>query len=112
MTGFKSKRAAALDEDGMYLVHQTTPVKFNCTVVDDQHPQGIPLEQWGNPPAAQPAPAGYIKKIEDLIIQRDKWKDAAQRKPLTKEHGFINYAHQLMVKCFNKKLDEHLEKKT
>jgi len=23
MTGFKSKRAAALDEDGMYLVHQT-----------------------------------------------------------------------------------------
>jgi len=23
MTGFKSKRAAALDEDGMYLVHHT-----------------------------------------------------------------------------------------
>ena len=23
MTGFKSKKAAALDEDGMYLVHQT-----------------------------------------------------------------------------------------
>jgi hypothetical protein len=22
------------------------PVQFNCTVVDDQHPQGIPLEQW------------------------------------------------------------------
>jgi hypothetical protein len=29
------------------------PVKYKCTVIDDQHPQGIPLEQWGNPPAAQ-----------------------------------------------------------
>jgi hypothetical protein len=98
MTGYQSKRAAALDEEGMYLVHHTKsrvfdklgnkvkeddddtqvytdaltiayqsgyyagkkaaqpeqePVKFNCTVVDDQHPQGIPLEQWGDPPAAQ-----------------------------------------------------------
>ena len=85
MTGYQSKKAAALDEEGMYLVHQTEvktqypsemydqnkidqaiafikealaqpaqePVKFKCTVVDDQHPQGIPLEQWGNPPAAQ-----------------------------------------------------------
>jgi len=37
-------------------------------------------------------------------------KATAQDKPLTKEHGFQNYAHQLMVKCFNEKLDEHLEK--
>jgi hypothetical protein len=37
-------------------------------------------------------------------------KAAALDKPLTKEHGFINYAHQLMVKCFNEKYDEHLEK--
>ena len=50
MTGYKSKRAAALDEEGMYLVHQTAPVKFKCTVVDDQHPNGVPLEQWGDPP--------------------------------------------------------------
>jgi hypothetical protein len=28
-------------------------VKFKCTVVDDQHPQGIPLEQWGNTGKAQ-----------------------------------------------------------
>jgi hypothetical protein len=32
------------------------PVKFKCTVVDDRHPQGIPLEQWGDPPAAQRKP--------------------------------------------------------
>ena len=35
---------------------------------------------------------------------------AALDKPLTKEHGFMNYAHLLMVKCFNEKCDEHLEK--
>ena len=28
-------------------------VKYKCTVIDDQHPQGIPLEQWGNTGKAQ-----------------------------------------------------------
>ena len=51
MTGYQSKKAAALDEDGMYLVHQTHPTSLN----------------------------GYIKKIEDLIQERDTWKAAAQR---------------------------------
>jgi hypothetical protein len=27
MTGYQSKKAAALDEDGMYLVHHTQPAK-------------------------------------------------------------------------------------
>jgi hypothetical protein len=34
MTGYQSKKAAALDEDGMYLVHQTQPAQDK-------------LEQWG-----------------------------------------------------------------
>jgi hypothetical protein len=35
-------------------------------------------EALAHPP--QPAPlTGYIKKIQDLILERDKWKDAAQR---------------------------------
>ena len=32
---------------------------YKVTVVDDRHPKGVPLEQWGRvatPPAAQPAP--------------------------------------------------------
>ena len=44
------------------------PVKFKCTVVDDRHPQGIPLEQWGDPPAAQRKPLTFaglsITKIQ------------------------------------------------
>jgi hypothetical protein len=51
MTGYQSKKAAALDEEGMYLVHHTQPTSLN----------------------------GYIKKIEDLIQERDTWKAAAQR---------------------------------
>jgi hypothetical protein len=27
---------------------QDQKVSFKCTVVDDQHPNGVPLEQWGN----------------------------------------------------------------
>ena len=104
MTGYESKKKAALDEEGMYLVHHTQPtqeprldqgpdyergfvdgmqkqmqssvdkavnriaqelVKFNCTVVDDQHPNGVPLEQWGNPPA-QPAQEPVAKVCHDL----------------------------------------------
>jgi hypothetical protein len=45
-----------IDVVGGMALAQPEPVKFKCTVVDDQHPQGIPLEQWGDPPAAQPAP--------------------------------------------------------
>ena len=40
MTGFKSKKTAALDEDGMYLVHQTAP------------PEQDKLEQWDTPSEA------------------------------------------------------------
>jgi hypothetical protein len=27
---------------------QAQKVRFKCTVIDDQHPNGVPLEQWGN----------------------------------------------------------------
>ena len=29
---------------------QPESVKFNCTVVDDAHPEGVPLSQWGRQP--------------------------------------------------------------
>jgi hypothetical protein len=80
MTGFDSKRKAALDEDGMYLMHQTAQpaqelVKYKCTVIDDQHPQGIPLEQWGNTGKAQPAQEpvvwmGYDRGLKMFTAQQ------------------------------------------
>ena len=27
---------------------QQEPIKYKCTIIDDEHPNGIPLEQWGN----------------------------------------------------------------
>lgn len=30
------------------------PVKFNCTVVDDAHPEGVPLNQWGKQQKQKP----------------------------------------------------------
>jgi hypothetical protein len=47
---------------------QPEPVKFKCTVVDDQHPQGIPLEQWGDPPAAQRT---WVGLTDDEILDCD-----------------------------------------
>ena len=32
------------------LAQTQEPVQFKCTVIDDAHPNGIPLEQWTSPP--------------------------------------------------------------
>ena len=32
------------------LAQTQEPVQFKCTVIDDVHPNGIPLEQWTSPP--------------------------------------------------------------
>ena len=49
MTGFKSKKIAALDEDGMYLVHHTQPeqetVAWPCVIAEANFEQNtITLE--------------------------------------------------------------------
>ena len=36
MTGYQSKKAAALDEDGMYLVHHTQPAQEPVAWTDEQ----------------------------------------------------------------------------
>ena len=36
------------------------PVQFKCTVIDDVHPNGIPLEQWTPPPQRKPLTNGEI----------------------------------------------------
>jgi hypothetical protein len=41
-------RAALAQEE------QEPTVRFKCTVVDDQHPNGVPFEQWVNAPQQEP----------------------------------------------------------
>jgi hypothetical protein len=40
----------AFDELAAEIKAQQEPVQYKCTVIDDQHPNGIPLEQWAKPP--------------------------------------------------------------
>jgi len=80
------------------------PVKFSCTVVDDQHPQGIPLEQWGNPPAAQ----------RTWVVLTDKEIEAIWKVALFADYGvgaelsnqpFVHYARAIEAKLKGKNND-------
>lgn len=33
---------------------QPEPIQFKCTVVDDDHPDGVPLSKWGRHPDQEP----------------------------------------------------------
>ena len=44
------------------------PLKFNCTVVDDAHPEGVPLSQWGRQPLTEAAIRGMCERVPDYDI--------------------------------------------
>jgi len=50
-------------------------VHFKCTVIDDQHPNGVPLEQWNTtPPAApvqEPVPENFMDALKFDVAARD-----------------------------------------
>jgi hypothetical protein len=58
MTGYQSKKAAALDEEGMYLVHQTAQLKA----------AGLPYT---------PTAKAYLKKVldedDDIQVYKRPW---------------------------------------
>ena len=81
MTGFQSKKKASLDK--LVVIDAQEPVAKVCHDLEGHigwNPKLTELPEEGTRlyTAAQPAPAGYAKKIEDLIQERDKWKAKAQ----------------------------------
>ena len=94
MTGFKSKKTAALDEDGMYLVHQTeqkpvqkiwdTPSeKFNNWWNAEYDDSANPFEvdtfaywAWAGWQAALAQPAQKLTLQEQLVKARADWDKA------------------------------------
>jgi|694.fasta_scaffold49096_9 hypothetical protein len=122
MTGYQSKKAATLDEDGMYLVHQTAQQEpcgwqfyqdgtWHNGMETSNHranteAAGIPVRNvYTTPPAAQPvgqAPcAKHCESTAYEIVIRGLKGDiermkAAQRKPLTDEQR-----QELMSKAWN-----------
>jgi len=54
---------------------QEPPVQFKCTVVDDQHPNGVPLSQWGTTPATQRQWVGLTDEERTGIREWQKIQD-------------------------------------
>ena len=48
------------------------PVQFKCTVIDDVHPNGIPLEQWTPPPQRKPLTDKAITQVIDSMPKKMK----------------------------------------
>ena len=44
------------------------PVKFNCTVVDDAHPEGVPLSQWGRQSLTEATIRNMCEHVPDYDI--------------------------------------------
>ena len=82
MTGYQSKKAAALDEEGMYLVHQTKKIKqikdyaYPCMMAEKALKNAYNLMLEGKKDQAIAQCITAIQEIEDIItaIQHEKIK--------------------------------------
>jgi len=76
MAGYRPERHAEMDADVAKIAAAITAVKavtakeeqeptarFKCTVVDDQHPNGVPFEQWVNAPQQEQKPVAWLKTM-------------------------------------------------
>jgi len=48
--GMQKQMQSSVDKAVNRMAQTQEPVQFKCTVIDDVHPNGIPLEQWTSPP--------------------------------------------------------------
>jgi hypothetical protein len=59
---------------------QEPTVRFKCTVVDDQHPNGVPFEQWVNAPQQEQEPVAWRHKgaghftVTPLVSKFPEWE--------------------------------------
>jgi len=136
MTGYQSKKAAAQDK-----LEQWGCEAFNAWWDSDYDDSTNPYERdsfaywaWAGwqaalaQPAQEPASVTY-KEVQDSMNALEKGtlyqqviaEELGQRKlyttppaaqPAQEENGITNYAHSLMVKCFNEEYDKHLDKNT
>jgi hypothetical protein len=61
----------------VYAPKRQEPVKFNCTVVDDAHPEGVPLSQWGRQPVT-------LETVYETIVQWDEGGGRRSRRELAR----------------------------
>ena len=65
---------------GLYKDAYAEPVQYKCTVMDNQHPNGIPLEQWVKPPQRT-----WVGLTKEQISEFDAWHDNREE-----EVGWVN----------------------
>jgi hypothetical protein len=75
------------------------PVRFKCTVIDDEHPGGVPLERWGQQPAQfDPSAGTQVSKVwwdGDKLMTKPiplesiykESEQPAQQEPVAWEYG-------------------------
>ena len=69
MTGYKSKRAAALDEEGMYLVHQTAQPKQWDKPMDEDDDIQVYKREWVDLTEAEIEAIGEIAFTKQWAIR-------------------------------------------
>lgn len=50
------------------------PVKYKCTIVDDEHPDGVPLGKWGKPAQQEPVAWMMVNKTLTPTARCLYWK--------------------------------------
>jgi len=83
MTGFKSKRAAALDEDGMYLVHQTTQPDTTMQSLKDLKRSvcdGVGKAAFAQPEQEPVAWAVFEGNLHDMFFTQEEAQEMADLK--------------------------------
>ena len=76
MTGFDSKRKAALDEDGMYLVHHTAQPDATMQSLKDLWRSVC--DEVGKAAFAQPAPSAQRPWVEPTSAEWFEWWRVSQ----------------------------------
>jgi len=92
MTGFQSKKAAALDEEGMYLVHQTeVKTQYPSEMYDREREQQIKAQSLTQP--AQ-EPVAWMNKHGDCKSAVFREAEAGAKE----EYNIPLYTNQILEK--------------
>lgn len=76
---------------------QQKPVRFNCTVIDDAHLNGVPLSQWGKQHEMQPCAGRNCGSTNPNLHSAECFEDYEkatgmnQRKTLTNDRVWLEY---------------------
>lgn len=75
---------------------QQKPVRFNCTVIDDAHLNGVPLSQWGKQHEMQPCAGRNCGSTNPNLHSAECFEDYEKSKGMNQWQGLTD---EEKVKC-------------